>query len=174
MTFVLWGVGIVLAVFLLTVFRGAPYVPSRSKDIEQVFDELYSLKSTDTLVDIGSGDGKVCLAAANRGAKAIGYEINPFLMLISWWRARGNSRVKFRLADFWRVELPSGVTLVYTFGDARDIQRMADWVAKQADRLSKPIFFLSYAFEIQGQTPVKKNSIYYLYEIKPSLHRGET
>lgn len=174
MTFLLWSLGIILAVFLLTVFRGAPYVPSRSRDIERAFDELYPLKNTDTLVDIGSGDGRVCLDAAKRGARAIGYEINPFLVLLSRWRARGMSRVKFLLADFWSVELPSGVTVVYTFGDARDIQKMADWVAAQADRLSKPIHFLSYAFEVQGRTPLKRNSIYFLYEIKPSLHLGET
>lgn len=174
MTFVLWALGIVLAVFLLTVFRGAPYVPSRIKDVEQVFDELYPLKSTDTLVDIGSGDGKVCLAASRRGAKAIGYEINPFLVLIARWRARGNKRVTFRLADFWHVDLPRGVTIVYTFGDDRDIQRMADWVQKQATRLSQPIYFLSYAFEVSGHTLVERNSIYRLYEIKPSLHREKT
>lgn len=174
MEFVLWAVGIVVAVFLLTAFRGAPYVPSRSKDIERAFDELYTLKPTDTLVDIGSGDGKVCLAAASRGARSIGYEINPFLVLLARWRARGVDRVSFRLADFWRVKLPHEVTVVYTFGDARDIQRMADWVERQASRLSQPIYFLSYAFEVRGHTLVKKNSIYYLYEIKPPLHRDKT
>ncbi len=169
----LWIVGSILAIFALTVLRGAPYVPSRSQDIEKAFDDLYRLQDSDMLVDIGSGDGKVCLAAARRGARAIGFEINPMLVLLSRWRARRQPRVTFRLADFWHTELPRETTIVYTFGDGRDIQRMADWVQTQATRLQKPIYFLSYAFGISDRTLVTRNASYFLYEIQPSLQQSK-
>lgn len=169
MTVLYWALGLVAAVFLLAVFRGAPYVPSRRRDVERVFDELYHLQPHDVLVDIGSGDGKVCLAAAKRGARAVGYEINPMLVLIARWRARGQSRVQFLLRDFWRSELPEGTTIVYTFGDGRDIARMALWVEKQATRLRQPIYLLSYAFQVPDRVLTARSDIYFLYEIKPTL-----
>ncbi len=41
MTIALWVLGIIVAVFMLTVLRGAPYVPTRSMHVEKVFEELY-------------------------------------------------------------------------------------------------------------------------------------
>ena len=174
MTILYWALGIVLAIFLLTVFRGAPYVPSRRRDVERVFDELYHLQPNDVLVDLGSGDGKICLEAAKRGAKAVGYEINPMLVLISRWRARGEAKAKFLLRDFWRSKLPTSVTVVYIFGDGRDITKMVDWVEAQATRLKHPIYVLSYAFEVPSRVLTARNDVHFLYEIKPTLQTKKT
>ena len=73
--------GIILAVFLLTVFFGAPYVPTHKKELIKLFEKL-KLSKNDILADIGSGDGVVLKTASNFGAKSIGFEINPFLVLI--------------------------------------------------------------------------------------------
>lgn len=159
-----------MAIFALTVLRGAPYVPTRRRDIEQAFDELYPLSETDVLVDIGSGDGKVCLTAAQRGARAVGYEINPLLVAVSWYRARHQPLASFIWADFWRRDLPDDTSIVYTFGDSRDIDRMARRVEQQAARLSRPLYFLSYAFELPGLESLHKNSSFFLYRIEPTLH----
>lgn len=174
MTILYWAIGSVVAIFLLTVLRGAPYVPTRNKDIARAFDEVYRLQSSDVLVDIGSGDGSVCIAAATRGARAVGYEINPTLVLISRWRARGIKGARFLLRDYWRSELPAGTTIVYTFGDGRDIARMADWVEKQATRIAQPIYLLSYAFEVPDRVLTTRNGVHFLYEIKPTLQTEKT
>ena len=71
------------ASFLLIVVRGAPYVPTHGRDIEKLF-ELYRFRGTDVLVDLGSGDGRVLAAAAHRGVRAVGYELNPCL----YWYSR--------------------------------------------------------------------------------------
>jgi SAM-dependent methyltransferase len=162
-----WLLAVVVGVFLLTVLRGAPYVPSHKRDVEGVFDKLYKLSEDDVFVDIGSGDGKVCLAAANRGARAIGYEINPILVLVARLRARNDSNVTFLLRDFWMSRLPSDVTVVYTFGDGRDIRRMADYVEAEATRLGRPLYFLSYAFEVPARKPIGHSSSTYLYKLMP-------
>ena len=50
----LWALlGVVVAMGLV-VFTGAPYVPSKRRDIRQALTELYPLGSDDVLVDIGS------------------------------------------------------------------------------------------------------------------------
>jgi len=46
--------------------------------------KLGQVSSKDTLIDLGSGDGRILIAAACLGAKAVGYEINPFLV----WKSR--------------------------------------------------------------------------------------
>ena len=70
-------------IFSLVVFRGSPYVPSQKKYIFEAFTKLYKISKNDLLIDIGSGDGIVLRQAARLGAKAIGFEINPILVLIS-------------------------------------------------------------------------------------------
>lgn len=167
MSIVLAIAAAILAVFGLTVFRGAPYVPSRKKDVAKVFGDVYELGPDDTLIDIGSGDGRICMAAYQYGAEAIGYEINPFLVLISMWRARKMPGVSFRWRDFWHVQAPQSTTIVYTFGDGRDIERMATWVETQATRLGRPLYFLSYGFTLQSRKAVKRNQMYFLYRIQP-------
>ena len=78
-----WAIVIILCVFFgLVVFRGAPYVPSKKTYINQAFSDLYPLTDKDVLVDVGSGDGVVLRSATKFGALAIGYEINPILVIM--------------------------------------------------------------------------------------------
>jgi hypothetical protein len=160
---------IVIVLFGFVVFRGAPYVPSKRKEIAQAFTELYALDNDDLLVDIGSGDGIVLREASRRGARAVGYELNPLLVLISRFISRKDDKVSTYLADFWRVKLPAETTVVYTFGESRDIARMAKKVSEEADRLGKPLAFISFGFMVPGQEPLKKLGAYYLYQYTP-LH----
>lgn len=163
---------IVLAVFILTVLFGAPYVPSRRQDLETAFSQLYQVGPNDFLVDIGSGDGVVCRAATQNGARALGLEINPFLVLVAKWMSRKSSRTQFRLANFWRTDLPEETTIVYTFGESRDISRMVRYVERQATHLDKTLYFLSYGFALKDRKPLRKHGAHFLYEIDP-LHPGE-
>lgn len=167
MTFIWVGMAFVL-VFGLVVFRGAPYVPTRKRDLELAFDELYPISKTDVLVDIGSGDGVVLRQAARRGARAIGYELNPVLVLISKLLARRyGSLIRVRLVDFWLTQLPDDVTIVYTFGESRDISKMYNKVVQEASRLHRTIYFMSYGFAVPGVEPTARNRSAYLYQVLP-------
>jgi len=53
----------------------APYVPTPEEVVEAALD-LAQIKRGEILYDLGCGDGRVLLAAAKRGAVAIGYEMN--------------------------------------------------------------------------------------------------
>ncbi|HET8884146.1 MAG TPA: methyltransferase domain-containing protein [Candidatus Saccharimonadales bacterium] len=167
-----WALTFLILIFGFVVFRGAPYVPSRKRHLTRAFKELYPLGSNDVLVDIGSGDGIVLREAAKRGATAIGYELNPILVIISRLLSRKQSLVRVHLADFWSVSLPAETTVVYVFGESRDIVKMARKVADEAARLQKPLAFISYGFAVPGLTPVKTDGAYYLYQIT-SLQSGD-
>lgn len=75
-----------------TAFTGAPYVPSKKRELRQVFKQLYALSSKDTLVDLGSGDGVVLREARRCGAAAVGYEIGPVYVAVSRLLARGDKK----------------------------------------------------------------------------------
>lgn len=163
-----WIVVAVTLLFGLVVFRGAPYVPTRKRDLERAFDELYPLGEADVLVDIGSGDGVVLRQAAKRGARAVGYELNPVLVLISKLLARPfDSLITVRLVDFWLTPLPDGVTIVYSFGESRDIRKMYNKVVQEATRLHKSIYFMSYGFAVPDVEATSRNRASYLYLVSP-------
>ena len=163
-----------LVIFALVVvgigfvaFTGAPYVPSKKRDIERAFTELYALGSQDVLVDIGSGDGIVLRLASSKGAHAIGYELHPLLVWISKFLSRNDDNVMILLANFWNVDIPANTTVVYTFGDARDIKKMYDKVASEATRINHALKFISYGFEVPGISPEKTVGAHHLYSVQP-------
>lgn len=160
---------VVVLAFGFVAFRGAPYVPSRRKEINEAFDKLYRLGSRDVLVDIGSGDGIVLRHAAARGARAIGYELNPILVVLSRWLSRKQPNVTVQLADFWKVQLPDETTIVYVFGDSRDITKMTKKFQDEATRIGKPLMFLSYGIAVPDLEHHKKLGAYFLYRLDP-LH----
>ena len=69
------AIAAVVLLFGFVAFTGAPYVPSRRRDLQKAFDELYQLKKTDMLVDIGSGDGVVLRETNRHGARTISYKL---------------------------------------------------------------------------------------------------
>ena len=162
---------IITAVVLLAGFMvafGAPYVPTKPKELRRVFTDLYRVKPDDCLVDIGSGDGIVLREFIRRGGRAaVGYEINLLLVLISKLLARGKPQIETRLANFWRVQFPPDTTVVYVFGDGRDIRRIEKKVQREATRLKRPLYFISYGFELPGRTPLKQQQAHFLYEVSP-------
>jgi hypothetical protein len=158
---------VIVLLFGFVVFFGAPYVPSKKSEVKRAFDELYPLSREDILVDIGSGDGIVLRLAAQRGARAVGYEINPLLVIISRWLSRSSPEVKVYFESFWRATLPRETTVVYVFGDSRDIAKMAQKVADSAAVIGRPLFFISYAIRVPELVPIKQVGAHYLYKIEP-------
>lgn len=170
MSVAFWVIGLVLLLcFGGVVFLGAPYVPSRRRFIRTALTDLYPLGKDDVLIDVGSGDGVVLQEAARLGASAIGYEINPFLVAVSRWRTRHFNRVQTRLQNFWRVQLPPETTIVYVFGDGRDIARIGKWLECQTQHLKSPLMVLSYGFKLPNHQPIVERDAYYLYKLT-TLH----
>lgn len=170
MFWLITGLSAVAIIVGFSAFTGAPYLPSHRRDVARAFDELYPLSSSDVLLDIGSGDGVVLRQASKRGARAIGYEIHPLLVLISRWLSRGDSRVSVRLANFWHTDLPNDTTVVYLFGDSRDITRMVIYLQQQASRMGRSFKLISYGFQASGCEKIKSVGAHTLYRINP-LHK---
>jgi SAM-dependent methyltransferase len=58
------------------------WVPTNAELVEKMLD-LAAVTASDYLIDLGSGDGRTVIAAAKRGAKALGIEYNPEMVELS-------------------------------------------------------------------------------------------
>ena len=45
--------------------------------------DMAKVMSSDSVIDLGSGDGRTVITAAKRGAKALGIEFNPNMVALS-------------------------------------------------------------------------------------------
>lgn len=154
--------GALILLFGVTAFTGAPYVPSQRRELRLAFKELYSLSDEDFLVDIGAGDGIVLRVAREFGARGVGYEINPVLVFIARFL-----KTNVRLANMWTMPFPDATTVVYTFGDARDIKKMYAKVRSEATRLGRPLAFITYGFKVPGEISEREYRAYHLYHVNP-------
>jgi len=162
-TFVLVLLIFVLA-FGLGAWRGAPYVPILRRPAEDLL-ELADLRPGQTLIDLGSGDGRLLRLAARRGIRGIGYEINPWVYAVSLlvcWRYR--KLVTLHLADYWLVKLPRADAIAVFL-----IQRyMSRLDTKLTEELTSPTTLVSYVFALPDRMPEKttKNAYRYYYKNK--------
>lgn len=94
-----------------------PFVPTPPEVVEAMLT-MAKVTSADTVYDLGSGDGRVVITAAERyGARGIGFDIDP----VRVGEARANAkkegvtqRVSFRQADLFTVDLsPATVLTLY-------------------------------------------------------------
>ena len=62
------------------------WVPTPQELVEKMLD-MAQVTPQDIVMDLGSGDGRNVIAAAKRGARAIGVEFNPEMVALSRRRA---------------------------------------------------------------------------------------
>lgn len=156
---------IIFLFFTLIVFVGAPYVPSHPRYAKQALTKLYPVGKRDVLLDVGSGDGIILRMASRRGARAVGYELNPILVAISRWLSRGDSRVTVRLADFWMTPFPDDLTVIYIFAVDRDTKRLVKKIKTESERIGRKLSVVSYGAALPGIEPVRQLDAHRLYLI---------
>lgn len=151
---------------MVVVFSGAPYLPTRKKQILDAI-KLANLKPDDYVVDLGSGDGAVQKILAEKGIHSLGYEINPYLYLISKIRLyKYRKLAKVRLANFWEQNLPGQTSVVFVFLLDKYMERLDTKLKDQSHKLNKTLSLISFAFKIPGKDPVKIKGGMFLYGYK--------
>jgi hypothetical protein len=156
----LFSILVVALAFAIAGLLGAPYVPILRRD-SQALLKLANLQPGQTLVDLGSGDGRLLRAAAAQGIRGIGYEINPFMVLTSrlvCWRYR--RLITIHWANLWHTKLPPA-DVIYVFLMPRFMTRLND---KLTTELTQPTRVISFAFEMPGRTPTQRNTNTFVYE----------
>lgn len=83
------------------------WVPTNQKLVDKMLD-MADLKPSDTLIDLGSGDGRTVITAAKRGATAFGIEYNPDMVELSKKNAEKEgvtAKATFEKADLFETDL---------------------------------------------------------------------
>jgi hypothetical protein len=84
-----------------------PYVPTPQVVVDKMLD-LAQVKGSDMLIDLGSGDGRMVITAAQKyGARGFGVDIDPRLVKLSneaAGRAGVADRVKFLTQDLFKTD----------------------------------------------------------------------
>lgn len=111
------------AIQVYTSVTGAPYVPSISALMDEMLDAA-NITPGMTVLELGSGNGEIAIRAAERGAQAIGMDVNPFLVwwsqVRSTWRKTGG-RVRFESGNMLTKPLPNAdVILLYLLPSLMD------------------------------------------------------
>ena len=116
-----------LAEALLALWLLLPQQPARTPDIHftptrhNIADAMLRLAgvtATDVVYDLGSGDGRIPIIAAQKyGARGVGIEIDPRLVELSWRtanEAQVANRVAFIVGDLFETDL-SQATVVTAY-----------------------------------------------------------
>lgn len=162
MTYIVIALVVLAAAFGGVILRGAPYVPTLDPQARAAL-ELLGLKPGQTLLELGSGDGKVLITAAQTGLNVVGIELNPFLVVISrlrTWRYR--KQVQVIWGDFWRVDWPE-CDAVFAFLLGRFMAKLDTRMLE----LRKPLVSFAYKVPNRPVTAEKAGVFLYRYEALP-------
>jgi SAM-dependent methyltransferase len=126
------------------------YVPTPQKVVDKML-EVAKVTSSDVVYDLGCGDGRIVVTAAKKGAKAIGFDIDPKRVE----EARGNvksaavgSNAQIRWANVFSVDLqPATVVMLYLL-PALNVR-----LIPQLEKLRPGSRIVSHDFDMKGVTP---------------------
>jgi SAM-dependent methyltransferase len=117
--------------------------------------KLAGVTAGDTVYDLGSGDGRIVIAAArDRGARGVGFEIDPALVAEATDHARRlrlTDRVSFTQADLFQADLrPATVVMLYLSPDLNRRLR-----SKLLSELRPGSRIVSHAFDMGDWAPTR-------------------
>jgi 16S rRNA A1518/A1519 N6-dimethyltransferase RsmA/KsgA/DIM1 with predicted DNA glycosylase/AP lyase activity len=151
----------VFILFVFVVLIGAPYLPTLGSQQRSAL-QLLTLKKGQTVMDLGSGDGRFLREAAKQGYKAVGIEANPILVCVSYIVCLPyRSNVTILWGNMWTKKWPK-VDAVYVFLHTRFMQKLDKKLEQQYS--GKNVNVVSYAFEIPGKKVVKTENGLFLYK----------
>ncbi|KAG8250117.1 hypothetical protein J6590_005510 [Homalodisca vitripennis] len=127
-----------------------PYVPATSTQIDNVLHALKGRKGN--LLDLGSGDGRIVLAAASAGFKSTGVELNPWLVWYSRFaalKAGFHQKTSFYRSDLWKFSLKPYNNIVI-FG----VQQMMEELEEKMTReVSEDTYVVACRFPLAHRNP---------------------
>lgn len=152
---------------MLPEFSGAPWVPTHKEIVNKIL-EMSRLKPNEILYDLGSGDGRLVIAAARDfGANAVGVEIDPFRVIYSRFKIfqlglAGKARII--RGNFFHVELQTADVVVLFL-----LQRTNDKLRRKLEQelLRPDCRVVSLVFQFQGWELLDADEEEMIYVYRP-------
>ena len=168
----IWNLTLILCAVFFVAFTfvvafGAPFLPTLKARVPEAIT-LSGLKSGQTLIELGSGDGRVLYAAAEKGIYAIGYELNPLLVIYSKIRTfKHRKKIKIIWGNFWNKQWPPA-DAIFVFLLQPYMQKLD---TKIIQNYPEGIKLVSFAFTIPDKKPTRTKQGLYLYSYNKQLKK---
>jgi len=97
-----------------------PYVQTPMEIVERML-RMAEVRAGDSVIDLGSGDGRIVIGAAKRGARGLGVDLDPSLVKLATENAQRTGvadRARFEVRDIFETDLsPATVVTMYLLPD---------------------------------------------------------
>lgn len=160
--------------------RHSPFVPISRSEIKRLLKTI-TLKPGQTIIDLGSGDGRVLLAAAklNLKIKAIGFEDDFALAIWSKLKvslSRSSRQIQIKRQDFFRADL-SQADIIFLYLLPKTLAKLEPKLQSELSSKGRSGFdgkpgavIISYRFPLLNRKPnrvvepkLKKEKSIYIY-----------
>ena len=142
------------ATVLLPAFWGSPWHPLRRKTIARIL-EFAEIRPGEKVYDLGSGDGRVLIAAArDHGAQGVGVDIDPLKVFFARWLARRAGvagQVRFCRKNFFDMDVRDA-QVVYVYLTHQALDKL---MPRLLEQLAPTARIVSYRFCLKNRTPEK-------------------
>lgn len=143
------GFSVYMFFLIYSHFKGAPYVPTKMKEVYAILDEVKP-KSNSFFLELGCGDGRVVRTAVSKyKVHGVGVDVNPLLLNWSKVLARfqmGRGAV-FERQNVFTMDF-SKADYVYTFLMPQMLEKMVP----QFKKMKKGAVLISHGFIIEKLT----------------------
>jgi len=173
-----------------------PYVPTPEAVVDRML-ELADVKPTDYVVDLGSGDGRMPIRAAQKyGARGLGVDLNPERVkeAVANAQAAGVSdKVEFRVGDLYETPLDERVDVMTMYLLTRvnaDLRprilnglkpgtrvvshafNMGDWTPDRAEKVEgRDVYFWIVPAKVDGRWQMKAGNDEILLDLTQQFQR---
>jgi len=139
-------------------YPDVPYVPTPIEVVEEML-KLADVQPTDTVYDLGCGDGRIVITAASKfGAHGVGIEINKELIAMGQEAARKAGvldKVKLVEGDMFAADIsPASVLALYLLPSIYERLK-----PKMLRELKPGTRIVGFKFEIPGWKPARKVAV---------------
>ncbi len=162
-SFLLYFILLVLLMFAFSpLFLGVPFLPTHRRQARLMM-KLAEIKPGMKVIDLGSGAGRLLFLAASRGATAVGYELNPFLVI--WTKLmillRGRSgQVQVFYKSIYDADI-ADADVIMMFLYPPHMKKITDKIFNEIKPETK---ILSYVFQFHGHEPIAKEEGIFVYK----------
>ena len=125
--------------------KGAPFVATPHEKVKRMIT-LAHVRATDHVADLGSGDGRLLIAAVEAGAKsAIGFEVHPGLVRLSRRKVKKKGledKIEIKRQSLWKADISDiDLFLMYQIPySMRGIEKKIMQEAKEGARIVSNAF----------------------------------
>lgn len=141
---------------------GAPYQASSTLAARKII-KISGVKKGQKVAELGSGNGKLVIEFARKGAIVTGFEINPLLVWVSRWKIRRLGLQKnaiIKQENFWNVSL-SKFDIVSVFQVWHVMPHLEKKMKKEMRKGTKVV---SNTWKLRGMKPTRKDGHVFLYK----------